>query len=143
MEEKVCLHSYALRSKDWQDGWVGWAATTNALTEAYQRAKPTAAIGGTNTPNNHKGTQAMAGVVDCIARRYLAFGRHLEEIHVTWAHLEKKRTRLQTNTKTLQDLKSQSLETASPFIHDAVTLHLVTASQHFLTASARTDSTRI
>ncbi|GJU68605.1 hypothetical protein Tco_1254864 [Tanacetum coccineum] len=21
--------------------------------------------------------------------RYLAFGRHLEEIHVTWAHLEK------------------------------------------------------
>ncbi|GJU63096.1 hypothetical protein Tco_1244931 [Tanacetum coccineum] len=74
---------------------------------------------------------------------YLAFGRHLEEIHVTWAHLEKKRTRLQTNTKTLQDLKSQRLETASPFIHDAVTLHLVMASQHFLTASARTDSTRI
>ncbi|GJT94244.1 retrovirus-related pol polyprotein from transposon TNT 1-94 [Tanacetum coccineum] len=35
---------------------------------------------------------------------YLAFGRHLEEIHVTWAHLEKKRTRLQTNTKTLEDL---------------------------------------
>ncbi|GKF76218.1 hypothetical protein Tco_0225662, partial [Tanacetum coccineum] len=26
--------------------------------------------------------------------RYLAFGRHLEEIHVTWAHLEKKQTRL-------------------------------------------------
>ncbi|GJY16422.1 retrovirus-related pol polyprotein from transposon TNT 1-94 [Tanacetum coccineum] len=75
--------------------------------------------------------------------RYLAFGRHLEEIHMTWAHLEKKQTRLQTNTKTLQDLKSQILETASPFIHDAVTLHLVTASQHLLTASGRTDSTRI
>ncbi|GJT90355.1 hypothetical protein Tco_1079200 [Tanacetum coccineum] len=40
------------------------------------------------------------------------FGRHLEKIHVTLAHLEKKRTRLQTNTKTLQDLKSQRLETA-------------------------------
>ncbi|GKB12783.1 hypothetical protein Tco_0846706 [Tanacetum coccineum] len=75
--------------------------------------------------------------------KYLAFGKHLEEIHVTWAHLEKKQTRLQTNTKTLQDLKSQRLETTSPFIHDAVTLHLVTASQHFLTASARTDSTWI
>ncbi|GJT87302.1 hypothetical protein Tco_1069019 [Tanacetum coccineum] len=74
---------------------------------------------------------------------YLAFGRHLEEIHVTWAHLEKKQTRLRTNTKTLQDLKSHRLETVSPFIHDAVTLHLVMASQHFLTASARTDSTRI
>ncbi|GJY11429.1 hypothetical protein Tco_0379614 [Tanacetum coccineum] len=38
--------------------------------------------------------------------RCLGFGRHWEEIHVTWAHLEKKRTRLQTNTKTLKDLCS-------------------------------------
>ncbi|GJY51675.1 zinc finger, CCHC-type containing protein [Tanacetum coccineum] len=68
------------------------------------------------------------------------FDEHLEEIHVTWAHLEKKRTRLRTNTKTLEDLCSQSLETASPVLHDAVTTHLVTASQHFMTASARTDS---
>ncbi|GJW33839.1 hypothetical protein Tco_0053871 [Tanacetum coccineum] len=30
---------------------------------------------------------------------YLALGWHLEEIHVTWAHLEKKQTRLQTFTK--------------------------------------------
>ncbi|GKB04959.1 reverse transcriptase domain-containing protein [Tanacetum coccineum] len=65
---------------------------------------------------------------------------HLEEIHVTWAHLEKKRTRLRTNTKTLKDLCSQSLETASPTLHDAVTTHLVTVSQHFMTASARTNS---
>ncbi|GKA33254.1 hypothetical protein Tco_0719621 [Tanacetum coccineum] len=34
---------------------------------------------------------------------YLAFGRHLEEIHVTWAHLEKKRTRLRTYTNISQD----------------------------------------
>ncbi|GJV67259.1 hypothetical protein Tco_1482768 [Tanacetum coccineum] len=65
---------------------------------------------------------------------------HLEDLHVTWAHLEKKRTRLQTNTKTLEDLCSQSLETASQAIHDAVTTHKVTASQQFKTASARTDS---
>ncbi|GKC61829.1 RNA-directed DNA polymerase, eukaryota, reverse transcriptase zinc-binding domain protein [Tanacetum coccineum] len=71
---------------------------------------------------------------------YLAFGRHLEEIHVTWAHLEKKQTRLRTNTKTLKDLCSQRLETASLTLHDAVTTHLVMASQHFMTASARTDS---
>ncbi|GJS24846.1 MAK10-like protein [Tanacetum coccineum] len=44
---------------------------------------------------------------------YFSFGRHLDELHVTWAHLKKKRTRLQTNTKTLEDLCSQSLETAS------------------------------
>ncbi|GJR31210.1 putative reverse transcriptase domain-containing protein [Tanacetum coccineum] len=71
---------------------------------------------------------------------YLSFGGHLDELHVTWAHLEKKRTRLRTNTKTLEDLCSKSLETASPAIHDAVTTHQVTASQHFMTASARTDS---
>ncbi|GJT98591.1 reverse transcriptase domain-containing protein [Tanacetum coccineum] len=71
---------------------------------------------------------------------YLAFRRHLEEIHATWDHLEKKQTRLQTNTKTLEDLCSQSLETASPTLHDALTTHLVTASHHFMMASARTDS---
>ncbi|GJU74655.1 retrovirus-related pol polyprotein from transposon TNT 1-94 [Tanacetum coccineum] len=31
---------------------------------------------------------------------------HLEDLHVTWAHLEKKRTRLRTNTKTLDDMCS-------------------------------------
>ncbi|GKC09436.1 hypothetical protein Tco_1001046 [Tanacetum coccineum] len=36
--------------------------------------------------------------------RFLALGWHLEEIHVTWAHLEKKRTRLQTYTKSLEEL---------------------------------------
>ncbi|GJS64216.1 ribonuclease H-like domain-containing protein [Tanacetum coccineum] len=65
---------------------------------------------------------------------------HLEEIHGTWAHLEKKRTRLWTNTKTLEDLCLQRLETASPTLHDAVTTYLVTALQHFMTASARADS---
>ncbi|GJS09313.1 hypothetical protein Tco_0366109 [Tanacetum coccineum] len=57
--------------------------------------------------------------------RYFSFGRHLDELHVTWAHLEKKQTRLRTNTKTLEDLCSQSLETASQAIHNAVTTHQV------------------
>ncbi|GJX19369.1 hypothetical protein Tco_0222046 [Tanacetum coccineum] len=34
---------------------------------------------------------------------YFTFGRHLEELHVTWAHLEKKRTRLRTYTNISQD----------------------------------------
>ncbi|GJU18248.1 hypothetical protein Tco_1146214 [Tanacetum coccineum] len=44
---------------------------------------------------------------------FLALGWHLEEIHVTWAHLEKKRTRLRTYTKSLEESCSQSVETAS------------------------------
>ncbi|GJS61243.1 putative ribonuclease H-like domain-containing protein [Tanacetum coccineum] len=35
--------------------------------------------------------------------RYFAFGRHLEDLHVTWAHLEKKRTRLRTYTNISQE----------------------------------------
>ncbi|GKC39567.1 hypothetical protein Tco_1051951, partial [Tanacetum coccineum] len=35
---------------------------------------------------------------------FLALGWHLEKIHVTWAHLEKKRTRLQTCTKIHQEV---------------------------------------
>ncbi|GJX35078.1 hypothetical protein Tco_0246635 [Tanacetum coccineum] len=35
--------------------------------------------------------------------RYFAFGRHLEEIQVTWAHLEKKQTRLRTYTNIAQE----------------------------------------
>ncbi|GJU28444.1 MAK10-like protein [Tanacetum coccineum] len=78
--------------------------------------------------------------IELLSRVKLAFERHLEEIHVTWAHLEKKRTRLRTNTKTFEHLCSQRLETASPVLHDAVTTHLVTVLQHFITASAHTDS---
>nr|GEW11031.1 zinc finger, CCHC-type [Tanacetum cinerariifolium] len=43
-----------------------------------------------------------------------ALGWHLEEIYVTWAHLEKKRTRLHTYTKALEEICSQSMETATP-----------------------------
>ncbi|GJT81162.1 hypothetical protein Tco_1055504 [Tanacetum coccineum] len=45
--------------------------------------------------------------------RFLALGWNLEEIHVTWAHLEKKQTRLQTYTKSLKELCIQRVETAS------------------------------
>ncbi|GKE06420.1 hypothetical protein Tco_1398438 [Tanacetum coccineum] len=45
--------------------------------------------------------------------RFLALGWLLEEIHVTWAHLEKKRTRLRTYTKSHDDFCKQWLETTS------------------------------
>ncbi|GJY80689.1 hypothetical protein Tco_0493440 [Tanacetum coccineum] len=35
--------------------------------------------------------------------KYFSFGRHLDELHVTLAHLEKKRTRLRTYTNITQD----------------------------------------
>ncbi|GJY22627.1 protein FAR1-related sequence 5 [Tanacetum coccineum] len=45
--------------------------------------------------------------------RFLALGWLLKEIHVTWAHLKKKWTRLETYTKSLEDLCIQYAETAS------------------------------
>nr|GFA79059.1 hypothetical protein [Tanacetum cinerariifolium] len=62
--------------------------------------------------------------------RYFSFRTHLDELHVTWAHLKKNQTRLRTNTKTLEDLCSQILETASQAIHDAITPHQVTTLQY-------------
>ncbi|GJU33190.1 hypothetical protein Tco_1176779 [Tanacetum coccineum] len=49
-------------------------------------------------------------------------GWHLEGIHVTWAHLGKKRTRLQLYTKVKEEKGTRTLETASQL--------LVTASEH-------------
>ncbi|GJV26026.1 hypothetical protein Tco_1378721 [Tanacetum coccineum] len=69
--------------------------------------------------------------------RYFAFGWHLDDLHVTWAHLEKKRTRLLANTKTLEDL---CLQSGVRIIQDDIAAHQATASHDFTTASARADS---
>ncbi|GJW96633.1 hypothetical protein Tco_0178441 [Tanacetum coccineum] len=46
--------------------------------------------------------------------KLLSFGWILENIHVTWAQLEKKQTRLRLYTKSFEELCSQCVETASP-----------------------------
>ncbi|GKA21065.1 hypothetical protein Tco_0701054 [Tanacetum coccineum] len=92
-------------------------------------------------------------------------GRHFGGKYTDYGSLEKKQTRLRTNTKTLQYLKSQSLgeetdkttdlyqhlsrlcsqrlETASQDTYDAVTLHHTTVSQHLTTASTCTTQPKI
>ncbi|GKC29985.1 retrovirus-related pol polyprotein from transposon TNT 1-94, partial [Tanacetum coccineum] len=81
-------------------------------------------------PNRvYKVEKALYGLHQALRAWYFSFGRHLDELHMTWAYLEKKWMRLRTNTKTLEDLCSQILETASQAIHDAVTTHQVTTSQ--------------
>ncbi|GJY14052.1 hypothetical protein Tco_0383361 [Tanacetum coccineum] len=45
----------------------------------------------------------------------IALGWFLEEIHVTWAHLEKKRTRLRLYTKFLKEIRIQTVEMESGF----------------------------
>ncbi|GJY96314.1 hypothetical protein Tco_0513224 [Tanacetum coccineum] len=51
---------------------------------------------------------------------FRALGWLLEEVHVTWAHLEKKRTRLRLYTKSLEETIIQMVETASPTIATAL-----------------------
>nr|GEY32168.1 hypothetical protein [Tanacetum cinerariifolium] len=50
----------------------------------------------------------------------LAFGWLLEEIHVTWARLEKKQTRLRLYIKSLEEILIQTVETASPSLVTAL-----------------------
>ncbi|GJS00802.1 hypothetical protein Tco_0317310 [Tanacetum coccineum] len=100
---------------------------------------------GSEDPNQHlKDFLKLVALLDLNSenreRTYFSFDTYLDELHVNWAHLEKKQMRLRTNIETLEDLCSQSLETASQAIHDTVTTHQVTVSQHFMMASARTDS---
>ena len=47
---------------------------------------------------------------------------------MTWAHLEKKRTRLRTYTKSLEDMCFQCVETLSQFSSEGVTT-IMTASE--------------
>ncbi|GJV89698.1 retrovirus-related pol polyprotein from transposon TNT 1-94 [Tanacetum coccineum] len=61
---------------------------------------------------------------------YASLGWILEEIHVTWAHFEKKRTRLRLYTKYLKKLCIQSVETVSRVLRDSTRTFKVTASEH-------------
>ncbi|GJR76809.1 retrotransposon ORF1 [Tanacetum coccineum] len=49
------------------------------------------------------GPEYVTGLEDEGEVTYLAFGRHLEELHCGLGHLEKKQTRLQANTNISQD----------------------------------------
>ncbi|GKB18540.1 DNA helicase [Tanacetum coccineum] len=58
---------------------------------------------------------------------FLHLDGHLEEIHVTWAHLEKKRPRLRLYTKSLKKLCIQSVKTASRVSSNDIRMFEVTA----------------
>ncbi|GJX93011.1 hypothetical protein Tco_0347597 [Tanacetum coccineum] len=55
-------------------------------------------------------------------------GWHLEGIHMTWDHLEKKRTRLRLYTIYLEELCIQSVETVLQLLSDSVRIFIMTAS---------------
>ncbi|GJX43044.1 hypothetical protein Tco_0259720 [Tanacetum coccineum] len=59
----------------------------------------------------------------------LALGWHLEEIRMTWTHLEKKRTRLRLYTIYLKELCIQSVKMASQASSDGIRIFMVTASR--------------
>ncbi|GKD52260.1 hypothetical protein Tco_1281236, partial [Tanacetum coccineum] len=56
------------------------------------------------------------------------FDEHLDEMHVTWAHLEKKQTKLRLYAIYLEELCIQSMETASQTSSDDVRIFKITAS---------------
>ncbi|GJV68479.1 putative reverse transcriptase domain-containing protein [Tanacetum coccineum] len=79
-------------------------------------------LGGRSNQLSHVSSPLLSK----LGEYFLAVEWHLEEIHVTLAHLEKKLIRLQTYTKSLEESCSQSVETASQAKSDAVMIYLVT-----------------
>nr|GEU32199.1 reverse transcriptase domain-containing protein [Tanacetum cinerariifolium] len=75
-----------------------------ALTKSYEGASP--------KMRQHKSFDNVT-VAPHEGIMVLALGWHLEKIHMTWAHLEKKQTRLLTYTKSLKESCLQCVETAS------------------------------
>ncbi|GKC60155.1 hypothetical protein Tco_1087753 [Tanacetum coccineum] len=67
--------------------------------------------------------ETASGFILTASRLQHLFGWLLEEMHVTWAHLEKKRTKLQLYTKTLEEIRIQCMETASEIPSDAVRVY--------------------
>ncbi|GJX15546.1 mutator type transposase [Tanacetum coccineum] len=66
-----------------------------------------------------------------IDERFLALGWHLDEIHVTWAHLEKKRTRLRLYTIYLEEFCLQGVETVSQTLSDGVRIFKVELDTYY------------
>ncbi|GJT85169.1 phospholipase-like protein [Tanacetum coccineum] len=85
------------------------------FTNLYYTLPPNNTLSGMKAIKNDYDTNVMYDIEKVSGKlmRFLALGWHLEEIHVTWAHLEKKRTRLQTYTKSMKKYCSQNVETAS------------------------------
>ncbi|GKC48309.1 retrovirus-related pol polyprotein from transposon TNT 1-94 [Tanacetum coccineum] len=84
------------------------------LWKALYRLKQAPRVGKINTGRKaYLLEDKKIPVVGVFDEVFLALGWNLEEIHVTWAHLKKKWTRLRTYTKSLKESCSQSVETVS------------------------------
>ncbi|GJW22536.1 hypothetical protein Tco_0033158 [Tanacetum coccineum] len=81
-----------------ESNWARW--NLSLLRLAFTKLSLGSSL-GTSTLTGGGLEDLMVGLD--IDEVYFAFGRHLEELHVTWAHLEKKQTRLRTYTNISQD----------------------------------------
>nr|GEY52414.1 retrovirus-related Pol polyprotein from transposon TNT 1-94 [Tanacetum cinerariifolium] len=61
------------------------------INEEIYVAQPPGFINFEKLDHVYKLKKALYGLKQVLKAWYLTFGRHLEEIHVTWAHLEKKK----------------------------------------------------
>ncbi|GJT16545.1 hypothetical protein Tco_0875251 [Tanacetum coccineum] len=97
------------------------------LTTASRRSQLKAALGLTHIEKPICLRTSKSQVYGYLIR-FLALGWHLEEIHVTWAHLEKKRTRLRLYTIYLEEFYIRYVETALQVSSDGVRIFMMTTS---------------
>ncbi|GJR19549.1 hypothetical protein Tco_0968076 [Tanacetum coccineum] len=105
-EQQSILAIEGKEVQGWQDNGAGFTQPTNEKwipVPLHRRMECGPPISDTSKKAGASGNLS----------RVLALGWDLEEIHVTWVHLEKNRTRLRTYTKSLEELSKQCVETTS------------------------------
>ncbi|GJY42950.1 hypothetical protein Tco_0431163 [Tanacetum coccineum] len=99
-------------TRDSGEGSFNLNSTAGDKEDKAHEVRPTRPMGRDQAKRKGKEATLSASSativdVETLARltvnEYFSFGGHLEELHVTWAHLEKKRTRLQTYTNIAQE----------------------------------------
>nr|GEW28528.1 helitron helicase-like domain-containing protein [Tanacetum cinerariifolium] len=92
---------YVFRISGWIYHWIGSMCPDEGAAPRFLELYIYDTTNEVKNRMDHFGGEHDGGLKKEIVE---ALGWHLEEIHVTWAHLEKKRTRLRTCTKIHQEV---------------------------------------
>ncbi|GJX07297.1 hypothetical protein Tco_0195229 [Tanacetum coccineum] len=115
----------ASKDEDEEEHLAPSDSTTLPVVDTIPSAEDTKAFETDESTPQTLMLAATKALISAVAAA-LPLMRHLEEIHVTWAHLEKKQTRLRTYTNIAQEFLLKC---------DAVTTISKTAAQDLKTAS--------
>ncbi|GJT75832.1 hypothetical protein Tco_1042557 [Tanacetum coccineum] len=99
--EPTTIQSVVLKSGMLTDEAIRNGALKNIYEKRGNNREPSKDGNARDDNKRSRTRRAFSTTTNPARKEFLALGWHLEEIHVIWAHLEKKRTRLLKNTSNL------------------------------------------